>query len=93
MTRPCLAPLPDITPITLNIPAHACDSHAHSFGPYDAYPLSEERSYTPDPQTGKDFVAHLDQIGFERGVLVTGSACGQDNARHACAVWQFPTRM
>ena len=93
MTRPCLAPLPDITPITLSIPEYACDSHAHTFGPYDTYPLSKERSYTPDAQTGSDFVAHLDQIGFERGVLVTGSACGQDNGSVLEALRRYPARL
>lgn len=93
MTRPCLPPLPEITPITLNIPAHACDSHAHTFGPYDTYPLSDERSYTPDEQTGAAFIAHLDQIGFERGVLVTGSACGKDNGSVLEALRQYPTRL
>jgi len=93
MTRACLPPYSEISPIKLAIPAHACDSHAHTFGPYANYPLSDERSYTPAEHTGADFIAHLDQIGFERGVLVTGSACGTDNGSIIDALKRYPTRL
>lgn len=93
MTKPCLPALQAITPATFALPAGACDSHAHTFGPYADYPLAEDRSYTPGEYPGASFIAHLDQIGFERGVLVTASACGTDNGSILDALRRWPDRL
>lgn len=93
MTRPCFPPLETITPPAFRVPAGACDSHAHVFGPYNRFPLAEDRSYTPEELPARAFIAHLDDLGLERGVLVTGSASGVDNSVTIDALRQFPTRL
>jgi predicted TIM-barrel fold metal-dependent hydrolase len=58
----------------------AWDCHAHVFGPYHQYPLSEQRSYTPDEAHISDYQAVLSQLGFQHGVLVHPSAYGTDHS-------------
>lgn len=93
MTKPCLAPLDHITPLAFPIPERACDSHAHIFGPYSAYALSDDRSYTPPENALERYLAHLQRIGFARGVLVTASACGTDNRSVLDALAEQPDRL
>jgi 2-pyrone-4,6-dicarboxylate lactonase len=93
MTRACLPPRNQITPPTFTMPAGACDCHAHTFGPFDRYPLAEDRSYSPQEFDGAAFIGHLDELGFSRGVLVTGSACGTDNGSIIAAMRQYPDRL
>lgn len=93
MSRSCLPPRKDFTPIRLHPPAGACDAHAHVFGPYARYPLAKDRSYTPGEFLGQDFIAHLDRLGLTRGVLVTGSACGTDNGAILEALRTYPQRL
>ena len=66
--------------------------HVHVFGPYDRFPLAEDRSYTPVEAPVEAFVAHLDALGFERGVIVTASAQGTDNGAMLDALRRYPTR-
>jgi predicted TIM-barrel fold metal-dependent hydrolase len=75
------------------LPVHACDSHAHVFGPYAQYPLADDRSYTPIEFPVGSFLAHLDRFGIERGVLVTGSASGTDNGSVLAALRSAPARL
>jgi len=93
MTRPCLPPLATITPPAFRAPAGACDSHAHVFGPYARFPLADDRSYTPAEHPAEAFIAHLDELGLTRGVLVTASASGTDNSVVIDALRQYPTRL
>ena len=93
MTRPCLPPLPTLAAAAFRPPSGACDSHAHVFGPFVRHPLAVDRSYTPAEFDGAAFVAHLDQLGFTRGVLVTGSASGTDNGSVLEALRQYPDRL
>ena len=93
MTRPCLPALAAVAPLAFAIPADACDCHAHVFGPFDAYPLADDRSYTPAAYPVDAFLAHLDAIGFARGVLVTGSASGKDNGSVIAALQAAPERL
>jgi 2-pyrone-4,6-dicarboxylate lactonase len=97
MTRPCLGPLPSPLPSPAkafpDLPAHACDSHAHTFGPYDQFPLADDRSYTPPANPPDRFIAHLDGLGFERGVVVTASVYGTDNSALADALQRSPERL
>ncbi|HEY8358102.1 MAG TPA: amidohydrolase family protein [Ramlibacter sp.] len=79
MTRPCLPARAETAPVSFAMPPGACDAHAHVFGPFDRFPLAEDRSYTPGEYPASAFLAHLDRLGLSRGVLVTGSASGTDN--------------
>ena len=76
-TVPPLPPLP--SPPARPLPRGACDSHAHIFGPFDRFPLAVDRSYTPPEAAAEDYRAMLDAVGFDRGVVVQGSAHGYDN--------------
>lgn len=93
MTRPCLPPLNSLAPLRFALPAGACDAHAHVFGPYSRFPLSEDRSYTPPENGVAQFVAHLDGLGLSRGVLVTASAQGDDNRNVLAALQAWPNRL
>jgi 2-pyrone-4,6-dicarboxylate lactonase len=93
MTRPCLPALTACAPVAFELPRGACDCHAHVFGPYDRHPLAEDRSYTPAEYPGPAFVAHLDRLGLDRGVLVTGSASGTDNGAVLAALERYPERL
>ena len=56
------------------LPAGACDTHAHVFGPAARFPYAADRSYTPPDAPLEKYLAMLDTLGFARGVLVQGSA-------------------
>ena len=62
------------------LPQGACDCHCHVFGPAARFPYAEPRSYTPQDAPFADYLALLDRLGFDRGVLVQPSAYGRDNA-------------
>lgn len=95
MTRPCLPALERITPPAFLAPPGACDSHAHVFGPFERFPLADDRSYTPAPYPAEAFIAHLDALGLMRGVLVTASASGTGagNAVVLDALRRYPARL
>ena len=61
------------------LPQGACDCHCHVFGPAARFPYAEPRSYTPDDAPLEAYLALLDRLGFDRGVLVQPSAYGRDN--------------
>jgi len=78
MTAPRLIAGPDQNPIkpSLTLPANACDSHCHIFGPANLFPYHPNRSYTP-PDAGKDTLKALhDLLGIERAVIVHASCHG-----------------
>jgi predicted TIM-barrel fold metal-dependent hydrolase len=93
MTKSCLPPLADQTPVRYAVPAGACDSHAHVFGPYSRFPLKDDRSYTPPENGAERFIAHLDRLGLARGVVVTASAQGDDNSNMLQALKAYPDRL
>ncbi|RVT91722.1 amidohydrolase [Rhodovarius crocodyli] len=92
MTRPCAGPQP-LRPSAFKPPPGATDCHAHTFGPYDRFPLAADRSYTPPPATRQDFIAHLDCLGLSRGVVVTASVLGTDNSSLVDALEAYPDRL
>ncbi|HEY4068338.1 MAG TPA: amidohydrolase family protein [Burkholderiaceae bacterium] len=93
MTRACLPPLDPAEPLSAPLPHGACDSHAHVFGPYETFPLEDDRSYTPPVNSVERYIAHLDRFGLARGVLVTASASGKDNRVVVDALQQHPQRL
>lgn len=78
MTTPKLIAGPDPSPVkpSVKLPAGACDSHCHIFGPGDVFPYHPNRSYTP-PDAGKDKLKALhDHLGIDRAVIVHASCHG-----------------
>jgi predicted TIM-barrel fold metal-dependent hydrolase len=63
-----------------DVPAGACDSHVHVFGPYDRFPLWAGRRYTPGPASVEDLLALQRALGLSRVVVVQASPQGTDNA-------------
>jgi predicted TIM-barrel fold metal-dependent hydrolase len=55
------------------------DCHAHLFGPYDRFPLAEDRSYTPPEALASQYAALLHRLGLTHGVLVHPSAYGDNH--------------
>lgn len=60
------------------MPAGACDSHVHVFGPIDRYPLAADRMYTPAPASLDDLLEAHRQLGIERRIIVHPSVYGSD---------------
>ncbi len=60
------------------LPQGACDCHCHVFGPAARFPYAEPRSYTPDDAPLEAYIALIDRLGFDRGVIVQPSAYGRD---------------
>ena len=88
----CLPPR-EVTRPKGPLPAGACDTHAHVFGPADRFPYADDRSYTPPDAPLEKYLDMLDTLGFERGVLVQGSAHGRDNSAMLDALKRQPSRL
>lgn len=73
-------PDPDTRAPRFEMPAGACDCHAHVCGPPNRYPLFPDRIYTPADATVADYQRMLGRLGVERGVLVQPSFYGTDNS-------------
>jgi len=64
---------------TYRPPAGSCNAHCHVFGPFDRFPLPEDRSFTP-PLAPEAALRRLDdQLGFDRAVLVQSQGHGYDH--------------
>ena len=74
------------------MPANACDCHMHIFGPQTAYPLRQDRSYTPPEASLDDYRAVMDSNGIKRVVLVQPSPYGADNRCMLDAMQQLGDR-
>jgi predicted TIM-barrel fold metal-dependent hydrolase len=81
-TRPKRPPPPD-----------ACDTHAHVFRPAARFAYADDRSYTPPDAPLEKYLGMLDAVGFDRGVLVQGSAHGRDNSAMLDALARQPGRL
>jgi 2-pyrone-4,6-dicarboxylate lactonase len=65
----------------LKLPAGACDTHFHVFGPQSRFPFAPDRTYTPERDAPKEtlFALHA-HLGISRGVVVQSAAHGFDNS-------------
>jgi predicted TIM-barrel fold metal-dependent hydrolase len=70
-------------------PALSCDCHFHIFGPFDRYPLSEGRTYTPPPALIPQYLELAETVGLQRMVVVQASIYGTQNAVTLDAIQQF----
>src|SRR5262245_56964922 len=78
--RPAKPPHPNPHPPRFKLPPGACDTHLHIYGPFDRYPLVEQRGYDPDPHSSlDDYLGTHRTLGLERAVIVTGSGNGTNN--------------
>ena len=75
------------------LPSHSCDCHCHVFGPAARFPYAEPRSYTPEDAPLAAYLALLDRLGLERGVIVQPSAYGRDNRATLDALEREPKRL
>ena len=70
----------------LKLPAGACDTHVHVFGPHKIFPFAEPRPFTPaDAPKDKLFALHA-MLGVERCVIVQSTCHGYDNRVVADAI-------
>ena len=73
MTKPCLPPRAVTSAPHWKAPANSTDCHFHINGPYDRYPLSPGRSYTPPEATVPDYQAMARTIaGTKPDEIVAG---------------------
>lgn len=56
------------------------DCHAHVFGPYDRYPLAEDRAYTPPEAWVTQYLELIHRLGLTNGVLVQPSMYGNNHS-------------
>jgi predicted TIM-barrel fold metal-dependent hydrolase len=93
MTRPCPGPDFDIRTPKVKPPPNACDTQAHVFGPASQFPYAEGRGYTPPDCPIEAYLRLLDTLGFDRGVIVHGSAHGSDNRVTLHGIAAAPDRL
>jgi predicted TIM-barrel fold metal-dependent hydrolase len=85
--KPVRPPNPNTRPPKLKALPGACDTHLHIYGPFDRYPLSPARHYTPaEHSTLEDYLRVHRTLGLERAVIVTGSGNGTNNRVTADAI-------
>lgn len=80
MTRPCPGPRKVTSKPHWQAPPDSADCHMHIFGPYDRYPLSPGRGYTPPEASIAMYREMLATIGLTRTVVVQPSIYGTDNS-------------
>ncbi len=60
-------------------PPKSCNAHCHVFGPFERFPLPEDRSFTP-PEAPETALRQVDDLlGFDRAVLVQSQGHGHDH--------------
>jgi predicted TIM-barrel fold metal-dependent hydrolase len=79
MIPTCPGPLASVSTPSWRPPAAGVDCHMHVFGPYDRYPLSSGRSYTPPAAGLAAYRSVRRTLGLERTVVVQPSVYGDDN--------------
>ena len=88
----CPAADPNVRPPAFKMPALACDTHAHVFGPQRRYAYTANRTYTPPDALLDQYLALHNTLGIERGVLVQPSVYGTDNQAMIDALTQLEGR-
>lgn len=88
-----LPPDPNTRPPRWTLPAGACDTHFHVFGPPDRFPFAAARRYEP-PAAPIEHYWNVQRItGLTRAVAVQPTAHGTDNAAVLDAVARSEGRM
>src|SRR6188472_2011508 len=68
------------TPVSFDVPAHACDCHTHIHGDVEKFPFFAGRVYTPEPASPEEMAALHKALHMQRVVIVTPSVYGADNS-------------
>lgn len=89
----CAAPKARWEAPAFDVPAQACDAHAHVVSDDPGYPMVENRSYTPPPAPAADYLKMLGATGMARGVLVQVSVYGSDNRYMLDVLSRHPNRL
>jgi 2-pyrone-4,6-dicarboxylate lactonase len=71
----------------------ACDCHSHVYGPFAAFPLSQQRTLEPPEAPLEELESVWTNIGIDRAVLVQGSAYGQDHSALVAALQCAPKKL
>ena len=89
MSATCQAPRTTIKTPDQKAPTGACDCHIHITGPFERFPLSERRAYTPPEATLAQYEHVQDVLGTQRVVIVQPSFYATDNRCTLDAVAHF----
>ncbi len=89
----CAGPHAEMSRPSWKMPAGACDTHAHVVGDGVKYPFVATRGFTPPEATEQQYIAMLDGLGCDRGVLVQVSVHGTDNSLMIEALKHHPKRL
>jgi 2-pyrone-4,6-dicarboxylate lactonase len=73
------APLAHPRTPALRLPPGSCDAHCHIYGPFDRYPLPEDRSFNPALAPEATLRTWHDRFGFNRAVIVQSQGHGFDH--------------
>ena len=74
-----LAPDPNPRIPVFSLPDGVCDTHCHVMGPFDRFPLAENRSYTPPETPLEAYVKLRTALHIRRSVIVQPGPHGFDN--------------
>lgn len=77
--EPVLTYLPQPSAPRLRLPAGACDSHVHVFGPTDRFPYAPHLRVTPAAAPKEKLFALHRHLGVSRCVIVQSATHGLDN--------------
>lgn len=91
--EPCLPPHAPRAPQRVKVPRGAWDTHTHVIGLPPAFPWVSPRNYDPPAASVDDYIAHLDTLGMDYGVLVQISIHGTDNRMLVDALKARPDRL
>jgi 2-pyrone-4,6-dicarboxylate lactonase len=72
------------------LPAGACDCHAHVYGPFVDYPLPVAVPFKPPLASIEALERLWETFGIQCGVIVQGSAYGQDHRALLAAIRRAP---
>ena len=77
---PPMRPLDEVRRPAAAMPAGACDTHMHIFGPLSEYPMYPKSRYPlPEGATYEHWLALMERLGLERFVIVQPSFYDTDN--------------
>jgi predicted TIM-barrel fold metal-dependent hydrolase len=60
-------------------PPGSCNAHCHIFGPFDRFPVPDDRSFVPPLAPEAELRRVDDGLGFDRAVLVQSQGHGHDH--------------